>query len=496
MGFGSALSDALSAAGDSVMGTLRNVGAAASDAGAKAAALAKSAAQATADAAERAADAATSAAKSIAGKTAAGALVGTEAVAVAGAGVTALGVKKVADGYSAVKAGARAVKEAFSPHQPVAQPCLPCLARESAQARKERIERRRALIAQGQASNDPAVRAAASELNGDMKAVEMARLSENTYAQYDPTLTDEQRKPPEPWQAMTPQEAQDAGISPDLLGKSKAVIYKVPDDFPFDPKTVVAFRGTTGETEDILTDHDQALGMKTAQYDASRQLGMQLGEAMPDAEVTGHSLGGGKAQVAGIAGGLKGEMFNSAGVHPNSLGLPADGLGQYSKDFIQYRSDGGVSVGGGDPLTGIQNSLTAQKAVYRVAQGLQGIAGANKWASDQLGTSEWIASKVPESSRDLAGGLLDRVLNVTPQQAAKNFEFSDGKWYIPPALGEVRGVPSKTADGEDSSLAAQHSIVNHVYGIESRKSGDIQTLLAGTDNPGPAGNYIGPMVLK
>jgi hypothetical protein len=88
------------------------------------------------------------------------------------------------------------------------------------------------------------------------------------------------------------------------------------------------------------------------------------------------------------------------------------------------------------------------------------------------------------------------VLKVTPEQAQKNFDFSGGKWFIPPALGEIRGVPSKTAEGDDSSIPAQHSIVNLVYGIESRKSGDIQILLAGTDNPGPPGNYIGPMVLK
>ena len=105
-------------------------------------------------------------------------------------------------------------------------------------------------------------------------------------------------------------------------------------------------------------------------------------------------------------------------------------------------------------------------------------------------------TRCPTSSKELAGGLLDRVLNVTPGQAQKNFDFSGGKWYIPPALGEIRGVPSKTVDGEDSGIAAQHSIVNLVYGIETRKSGDIDTLLTGTDNPGPAVNYIGPMVMK
>ncbi len=140
--------------------------------------------------------------------------------------------------------------------------------------------------------------------------------------------------------------------------------------------------------------------------------------------------------------------------------------------------------------------MAAQKAALGLAKGLQGLGNANKWATDQLGLSSYVASKVPDSSKELASGLLDRVLNVTPQQAEKNFDFSGGKWYIPPALGEIRGVPSKTVDGNDSSIAAQHSIVNLVYGIETRKAGDIDTLLTGTDNPGPAGNYIGPMIMK
>jgi hypothetical protein len=507
MGWGSAFADTMSSASDSVMGALRSAGSAASDAASTAASLAKSAAQAASsaaisgatavsNAAGRAYDAANSVASTVANKAGATALLGGEVLFGAGAYGAIKTLQPVAGAYGAAKSGAKAIKETFSPHVPVAQPCLPCLAHESAEMRKARIERRQALIAQGQQSNDPAVRNAASELQGDMKGVEMARLSENTYAQYDPDANDYQKKPPEPWHAMTPDELQEAGINADDVSASKAVIYKAPDDFPVEPKTVVAFRGTTGETEDIFTDHDQALGLQTNQYDAAQRLGKQIGAQMPDAETTGHSLGGGKAQVAAIAGGLDGQMFNSAGPNPKTLGMPADGLDRYADNFVQYRSAGGLSSGGGDPLTGTQNSMTAQKAALGFVKGLRGVVSANKWATDQLGLSDYVAGKVPDSSKELAGGLLDRVLKATPEQAQKNFDFSGGKWYIPPALGEIRGVPSKTAEGDDSSIPAQHSIVNLVYGIESRKSGDIQILLAGTDNPGPPGNYIGPMVLK
>lgn len=397
--------------------------------------------------------------------------------------------------YQTTKTAYQDVKEKFFPHQPVATPVMMCLGAEPAAERKTRIEKRNALIEKGRRSSDPATKKAADELKADMKAVEMARLTGNSYDQYDPDKSVEQKKPPEPWHAMSDLEIEAAGLSVEDVKASKAVIYTVPPDFPFEPKTVVAFRGTTGETEDILTDHDQALGLKTDQYEAAKRLGERLGKKMRDCEVTGHSLGGGKAQAAGVAGGLKGQMFNSAGLNPITMNLSSDGLGPYAGNFVQYRAEGGISKGGGDPLTGVQNSPTAQKAVYGAAQGLQGVAQANRWALDELGVEvPW--HKLPQSAQETVKGVVDRVLDVTPQEAMKNHKFSGGKWYLPPAVGEVRGLTSKTSEGEDSGIAAQHSVTNLVYGFESRKTGDIQMLLDKTGEPGKASDYVGKMVMK
>lgn len=397
--------------------------------------------------------------------------------------------------YKIAKSVYQDVKEKFFPHQPVATPDFKCLGSDPAAARKARIEKRKALIKKGCLSKDPAASQAAEELKSDMKAVEMARLSDNSYSQYDPEKSDAEKKPPEPWHAMTEREAIAAGLNWQNVQASKAVIYTVPADFPFEPKTVVAFRGTTGETEDVFADHDQALGIKHKQYEAAKRLGVALGQNIPGCEVTGHSLGGGKAQAAGVAGRLKGQMFNSAGLNPKTMGMKVDGLEPFANNFIQYRSEGGLSKGGGDPLTGVQNSPAAQQAVYGLAQGMQGVAKANRWALEELGMElPW--GKLPESSRATVKGLVDRVLDVTPQEAANNYGFSNGRWYLPPAVGEVRGVTSKTADGEDSSLAAQHSMPNLVNGIESRKSEDIQVLLEKTGQPGPVSDYIGTMVMK
>ncbi|HEX7688055.1 MAG TPA: hypothetical protein VF453_10125 [Burkholderiaceae bacterium] len=427
-------------------------------------------------------------------KVAAGALVGTEAAA-GGATVVAgaagyLGyqaaVKPVVGAVGAVKDAAAAVKNRFSPQRPALVPCVRCQECMSAKQRAIRIEKRNELIAQAQASPDPAVRAAGTELKSDMHAVELAALSEDTYKQYDPNATD--KTPPSPWKAMTPEELEAADINPADMKAARAVVYKCPDDFPFDPKTVVAFQGTTADPDDILADHDQALGMKTAQYDAAQNLGKQMKDnpAFEGAEVTGHSLGGGKAQAAGVVAGLKGQMFNSAGLNPRTLGLPADGLDGYASAFNQYRSDGGLSQGGGDPLTGTQNSPGFQKVLLGVVKGASGVIKANQWAGDQLGVSDAVGAHVPQIGKDL----IQRLTGITAQEAQKNFDFSGGKWYIPPAIGDVRNVASKNADGTPSSLAAQHSIVNLHQGIESRKAADIQTMLDGTGNPAPVTDYI------
>ncbi len=380
------------------------------------------------------------------------------------------------------------VQRRFMPQRAAGQPCLPCLDESSGQARRLRIEKRQRLLLHGERSPDPAVRDAAQRLKADMHAVELARLSDNSYAQFDPKAGPKDKKPPEPWQAMTEQQIKDSSLDYELLKRSKATIYKLPPDFPFDPKTVVAFRGTTGHAEDILTDHDQALGLKTRQYDAASDLGKQLRKLMPDAEVTGHSLGGGKAQAAGVAGGLKGSMFNAAGLHPKSTGMSPTELATHAGRFQQYRSEGD---GGGDPLTSVQNSLAQQQKLYGGAQGMQMLARANQWALKELGVNDPLAL-LPESVQPLARGLTGRLLDVTPQEAAHNLAYSGGRWYVPPALGEVRGVASKTAQGHDTPFEQQHGIGGVINGLETRKTSDINQLLAGTGQPGPASDYIGP----
>ena len=75
------------------------------------------------------------------------------------------------------------IERKFLPQRAAGQPCLPCLDESSAQARRLRIEKRQRLLLHGERSPDPAVRDAAQRLKADMHAVELARLSDNSYAQ-------------------------------------------------------------------------------------------------------------------------------------------------------------------------------------------------------------------------------------------------------------------------------------------------------------------------
>jgi hypothetical protein len=390
-----------------------------------------------------------------------------------------------------LKRGAKAVGRLFSSQRTAKSPCVPCLGRGSAAERSARIDRRRALIAAAQGSPDPAARQAATQLGQDMHSVELARLSDNAYSQYDQSLPPADRQPPAPWRALSAAELEAKGIPQDHLAAAKGVVYQAPPDFPFEPKTVLAFRGTTLEPEDAITDHDQALGQETRQYTGARKVGPAVAKAWPDAIVTGHSLGGGKAMAAAIKGHLTGETFNTAGLHPNTVDLTPDQLAAHAADFVNVRAGGDDQAPLGDPLTAIELSRPLQTVVYHAALELQDLGRANAQAFDELGIDP--TSLAPSGQRALATELGQRILHVTAPEAAKNLALSHGAWYIPPLVGEVRPVRSLADDGSSPSALGQHAIGGIVNGLEARKTADIRTLLAATGLPGPETDYIGPL---
>jgi hypothetical protein len=350
---------------------------------------------------------------------------------------------------------------ALSPTRPpgtqLVEPCANSLA-----CKRRRLEQRQQLIKQGRAPGaGPAQKAAAERLARHNEAVELARLSGDTYAQYGQPPVNQ---PPLGWSRIDDATLQAVGIDKRLLEKSKAVIYQTPADWPCGQKTVLAFRGTVpSDADDLKTNLDQSLGRETVQYKAATQLGKLMGDKFgSNTLVTGHSLGGGKAQAAGSVGNLKGMMFNAAGLHPDTV----NGLLPVASQFLQYRSMD-------DPLTAVQNSAALQA----------GLAGAAGVVGMPLGTGMAIGQFItrqlglPSLSQD-AGDLASQGA-AAPVQGLGN--LVNHGYLLPPAHGQRVEIPALTDAGAalaSSDLDGQHSVHGLINGIEQEKSQDIATLQA------------------
>lgn len=357
----------------------------------------------------------------------------------------------VGQGYVAVKKMASRSK---TPRKTVVEPCPNTL-----EGKRKRLEKRKALIDLGNSPRaTPEQRAAAQRLARNNEAVELARLSEDTYRQYGKPPEDH---PPLGWTAMSPAEVAASGIDPKLLDRSKAVLYQTPTDWPGGQKTVLAFRGTVpSDADDLRTNFDQALGKETVQYEAAKQLGRDVAERFGQgALVTGHSLGGGKAQAAGATGGLYGMMFNAAGLNPRTVNgiLPSD------SQFLQFRAPG-------DPLTGMQNSAAAQAGAGVVAAAAAPFgagATAGNFLAQKLGMPF-----LSQGTADVAA----KMATALPYAAGNLINHGN---LLPAAVGNVIEAPSLDGNGKPiapTAMLEQHSVGNLINGIEREKSEDVFTL--------------------
>lgn len=363
-----------------------------------------------------------------------------------------------------VRESYRAAKQLLSPTSlPASTVISPCP--ESWTAKKSRLDKRNQLVKDGRTSPNPTERAAAERLARNNESVELARLSGDSYAQFpgsDFHYPDGTKAPPAGWSVVPAAELEANGVSVQDLQDARAVVYRTAPDWPGGQKTVLAFRGTA-DLDDGLVDHDQAMALSTAQYESAMVVGQSISLAYgKETAVTGHSLGGGKAQAAGVAGGLKGTMFNSAGLNPETVGQRVPDPSR----FTQYRTSG-------DPLTGAQNSSAAQTVIASVA----GLVAMPLGAGAKIGDAAQKALGFDGLSPDMAD-YADKAFKAFPR-AMKNL-VKHGE-VLPPALGQVREVPAINAQGDLISKLnpmGQHSITSVVNGIEQQKSEDLAALSA------------------
>ena len=150
---------------------------------------------------------------------------------------------------------------------------------DTIEGKRKRLEKRNALIGLGNGPRGtPEQKAAAERLARNNDAVELARLSEDSYEVYRP---ERKQEIPVGWNKLSDAEVQAKGIESSLLAKSKSVIYQTPADWPGGQTTVLAFRGTEpSEEDDLKTNLNQAMGEETAQYEAAKELGSNVADKL------------------------------------------------------------------------------------------------------------------------------------------------------------------------------------------------------------------------
>lgn len=132
------------------------------------------------------------------------------------------------------------------------------------------------------------------------------------------------------------------------------------------------------ELHDISTDASQAIGHVLTQYKMAIEVGdviKQISETNPNINIniTGHSMGGGEAIVAGAISGQPTYAFNPAGVHEETFTYAG-----IDERKIQNRQNIHKITTDDDPLTNAQESIgSLGQKLNKVAKGLAYAKGAN-----------------------------------------------------------------------------------------------------------------------
>ncbi|QWV91991.1 DUF2974 domain-containing protein [Geomonas oryzisoli] len=256
--------------------------------------------------------------------------------------------EKVAHTLSEAKS--RAAKQLFA--KPAGAAIEPCPKNKKA----ERVAERKAKLAAGKerlqamppGRQRDALAQATERFERNNVAVERARLAEDAYKVG-------QGEPPEGWERVSATDLKKLGMTKELfpqlrktfraseyrdgyypeLSKSKASIFG-------EERYVLAFRGTQG-IKDGAADVIQAFGGETDQYSRAVRTAQKLKRVLGSRlDITGHSMGGGMATLAGIVTDSPVWAIDPAGVHPATL----ERVGvRYSNEVANKRINNYVAEG-------------------------------------------------------------------------------------------------------------------------------------------------------
>ncbi|UTH74229.1 conjugal transfer protein TraG N-terminal domain-containing protein [Chromobacterium sp. IIBBL 290-4] len=223
------------------------------------------------------------------------------------------------------------------------------------------------------------------------------------------------------------------GLSPSMFEDAKSGFASALYRDEGSGRYTVAFRGTEGETNDMVTDALNAAGVVTSQYSLAANLAVALSmnsEFQGHLSYTGHSLGGGLASMASARTRSPARTFNAAGLHQDvvrQLGGTLQGLKQSVKAYyldgeILHRAQGSAVA---DTLVNLLSPLSPQSLggpggfADRVpeAAGLQ--IPLSPWLDEKPVVGTWARLK---NSPDLHknGNVLNTLQKILGGRAARN----------------------------------------------------------------------------
>jgi hypothetical protein len=219
-------------------------------------------------------------------------------------------------------------------------------------------------------------------------------------------------QPPAGYRVATTAELARIGVTPAMLAdqpngfRARAYVTGEGDA----ARVTIAFRGSQ-QGGDWLANARQAVGLNTDHYSSALLLGRAVAQSGADTvSFTGHSLGGGLASAAGLAGGAPATTFNAAGLSGATLSQ-ADQVrtaaGHEIPDIRAYfirgevlsaLQDGGDRVAGA-LLFGPLGAMVDAPEAYGTRIGLDAVAPEGKrfWEHNPIDRHgmDWVRASLP-----------------------------------------------------------------------------------------------------